>query len=96
MNAKEEMKKVRNFLRRQVKMINNDPYLKHVHGCISARIVKWKASQHQVLVCVRNITKPETPWDSHYCRWVCVNTHCDFWKNSIWKELNEVVVLSRP
>lgn len=100
MSAKDEMKEVRNWLRGQVRMIDKDPYLSYAHGKVSARIVRWEASEHRVLVCVRSTEVSETSWNSNLCRWVWIHTwggrDCRFWKWDIWKELNDVVINMRP
>lgn len=95
MNAKDEMKQVRNFLRRHVKQINADPYLAEVHNKVEARIVKWNRNSHSVYVCVRITDRPFTHWNSDFCRWVWVDTDSQFYKWHIWKELNAVVVNAR-
>lgn len=96
MDSREEMKVVRNFLRRQVKQVNNDPYLSFMRGRLSARIVKWDKRAHWLVVCVRDISKPETRWDSEFCQWVQVYTNTSTWKWKLWQALNEVVVKARP
>lgn len=99
MNARDEMKQMRDWLRNQVRMINKDPHLKHAHGRISARIVKWKANEHRVLVCVRDLSKPETPYNTEFCRWIWSYTWSGedsrFWKWDVFKELNDVLVKMR-
>ena len=95
MNAKDEMKQVRNWLRGQVKSIQSDPYLESVAARVSARIVKWDAKGHRVLVCLRDLSKPETPYNSISTRWLWVTTYCgkySSFKWNIWRELNDLVV----
>ena len=100
MNARDEMKQVRDWLRNQVRMIDKDPYLEYAHGRVSARIAKWKANEHRVLVCVRCTDVAETSWNSELCRWVWLHTwngqDSRFWKWDVWKELNDVVIKMRP
>lgn len=96
MEPREEMKRVRNFLRRQVNLINKDPYLAFVHGRISARIVKWDKRAHWVVVCIRDMSQPESNWNSDSCRWIQLYTSTDSWQWQIWKELNEIVIRARP
>ena len=95
MNPTHEMKEVRNYLRHQIKLIKADPYLASVAANVSARIVKWNKNEHSVLVCVRDISQPETPYNSRYCRWIWTHTWSSrdtrFWKWDIWKELNALV-----
>ena len=95
MNSRDEMKEVRNYLREQVKLIKADPYLASVSANVEARIVKWNKNEHSVLVCVRDTSKAETPYNSPYCRWIWTHTwsggDCRFWKWDIWKELNDVI-----
>lgn len=91
MNSKQEMKKVRDFLRNQVKLINADPYLEYAHNRVSARIVRWNERSHEVLVCVRDLETPETLWDSQSCRWLLLRTGSAFWKSDLWRALNSVV-----
>lgn len=95
MNAKLEMKVVRDWIRHQVKAIKADPYLANVSNDVSIRIVKWNHHDHSVLVCARDLSKPETPYNSEFCRWVWVHTwvtgQFQWWKWNIWREINEVV-----
>lgn len=91
MNAREEMKTVRNWLRRQVKLINNDPYLKDCHGRIEARIVRWDARSHSMLVKVQDKARPETPYSCGSTRWLWVSVWSIFWKSNIWREMNHIV-----
>ena len=95
MKAKLEMKVVRDWIRHQVKSIKADPYLANVSKDISIRIVKWNQHDHSVLVCARDLSKPETPYNSEFCRWTWVHTwvtgQFQWWKWNIWREVNEVV-----
>lgn len=95
MASRDEMKEVRDYLRTQMKLIKNDPYLASVSANVSARIVKWNESEHSVLICVRDTSKDETPYNSAYCRWIWTHTWSSrntcFWKWDIWQELNDVV-----
>ena len=95
MASRDEMKEVRDYLRTQMKLIKNDPYLAPVSANVSARIVKWNKNEHSVLICVRDTSKDETPYNSPYCRWIWTHTwgggNACLWKWDIWKELNDVV-----
>lgn len=95
MNSTDEMKIVRDYLRRQVKRIKLDPYLSDVAPHIEARILKWNKREHSILVCVRDTRYPETPYNSNHCRWVWTQTWCSrdtrFWKWEIWRVLNDIV-----
>ena len=84
------MKQVRDWLRVQRRMIDNDPYLQDVRGKLSFRIVKWDARKHAVLVLVRDESKPETPFNSDSTHWVWVHTWDDFRKREIWKAINDM------
>ena len=95
MDSTFEMKQVRNYLRDQMRMIKNDPFLADVANRVSARIVKWNKREHSVLICVRDLNAPETNWNSAGCRWVWTNTwgsnnYCH-WRWDIWKALNDLV-----
>ena len=95
MDSRAEMKQVRNYLRDQMRIIKNDPYLADVADRVSARIVKWNKKQHAVLVCIRDLNAPETTWNSKGCRWLWVHT----WRNvayypwlwKVWEALNELI-----
>lgn len=91
MNSKDEMKKVRNWLRHQMKLIKNDPYLPLASKCIRASIVKWDQRGHGVLIKIRNINKVETFYNSDSTRWVWVRTYAWAYKWDIWRELNSMV-----
>ena len=84
------MKQVRDWLRVQRRMIDNDPYLQDVRGKLSFRIVKWDARKHAVLVLVRDESKPETPFNSDSTHWVWVHTWDDFRKREMWKAINDM------
>lgn len=98
MNAKVELKEVRDWLRHQIRQINADPYLIEAHGRIEARIVKWDQRARRVLVCIRDRAHPETPYSSHHCVWAWVDTFNakdGFYRWTLWKALNQVVVAAR-
>ena len=95
MDSKAEMKQVRNYLRDQMRLIKNDPFLADIADRVSARIVKWNKKQHEVLVCMRDLSAPETTYNSAGCRWLWVHT----WRNvayypwlwKVWGELNDLI-----
>ena len=95
MDSRAEMKQVRNYLRDQMRLIKNDPFLADIADRVSARIVKWNKKQHAVLVCIRDLSAPETTYNSAGCRWLWVNT----WRNvayypwlwKVWEALNELI-----
>lgn len=96
--ATREMKVCRDWIREIVRFVKADPYLKDVSQNLSARIVRWNPVSHEVLVCVRDITEPETSYNSQYCRWVFVNTWASCKRSSrysIWREINEVILAMR-
>ena len=95
MNARVEMKMVRDWLRRQIKQINADPFLAAAHGRIEARIVKWEPRAHRVLVCIRDRAYAETPYNSNRCRWQWVSTYTTLNRWELWKDLNAIVVNTR-
>jgi hypothetical protein len=90
MNAKVEMKVVRDWLRRQRKIIDNDPYLQDVRGKLTFRIVKWDARWHHCVVMIRNENLPQTHWNSYSTRWVGFSTRDASWKWELWRELNNL------
>lgn len=95
MDSRAEMKQVRNYLRDQMRLIKNDPFLADIADRVSARIVKWNKKQHAVLVCIRDLSAPETTYNSKGCRWLWVHT----WRNvayypwlwKVWEALNELI-----
>ena len=97
MDATVEMKRVRDYLRNQVKMINKDPFLAKAANRISARIVKWNKREHSALICIRDVEAEYTKWNTADCCWLWVYTwHSangyDHWKWEIWQELNNLVI----
>ena len=94
-DSRVEMRQVRNYLRDQMRLIKNDPFLADIADRVSARIVKWNKKQHAVLVCIRDLSAPETTWNSKSCRWLWVHTwrgessYPWLWK--VWGELNDVI-----
>lgn len=98
LRATKEMKVWRDWMRKIVRSIKADPYLKDVSQNLSVRIVSWHPVSHEVLVCVRDTSESETSYNSQYCRWVFVDTWDgeDKWNRyKIWKEINEVVLAMR-
>ena len=95
MDSKREMKQVRSYLRDQMRLIKKDPFLADIADRVSARIVKWNKKQHAVLVCIRDLSAPETTYNSKGCRWLWVHT----WRNvayypwlwKVWEALNELI-----
>ena len=88
----QEMKVVRDYLRRQIKLIQKDPHLPIASKCISARIVEWDKRAHSVVIVLRDERVEQTPYNSYGTRWVLVNARSSFWKWAIWKELNALVI----
>ena len=95
MDSRVEMKQVRNYLRDQMRIIKNDPYLADVADRMSARIVKWNKRDHSILVCIRDLNTPETRWNSAGCIWVWVHTwKCGGyypWLWRVWGAINDVI-----
>ena len=88
-----EMKVVRDFLRHQIKLIQNDPYLPVASKYISARIVNWNRRTHSIVIVLRDERVEQTSYNSYGTRWVLVNTlNSFFWKSKIWNELNDLVI----
>ena len=91
MNSKDEMKIVRNWLRRQMKLIRKDPYLPLASRRVEASIIKWNPREHAILVKIRDTSKFETFYNSNSTRWVWTYTYSWSYKWDIWKELNSMV-----
>lgn len=90
MNAKVEMKQMRDWLRRQRKIIDNDPYLADIRGKLTFRVVKWDARCHYCVIVVRNENLPQTDWNSYSTRWLGFHTWETGWKWKLWRELNDL------
>ena len=94
-DSRVEMKQVRNYLRDQMRIIKNDPYLADVADRVSARIVKWNKRDHSVLVCIRDLNAPETNYNSNGCTWMWVHTWRSGgyfpWLWRVWEALNELI-----
>ena len=90
MNAKLEMKQVRDWLRQQRKLIDNDPHLADIRGKLTFRIVQWDARCHSCVIVVRNENLPQTNWNSHSTHWLRVHTWDLCWKWRLWQILNEM------
>ena len=93
MNSTNEMKVVRDYIRKLVKRTKNDPYLDKydVKNRLSVRIVKWDKREHRVLVCVRDLKYPEAKWDCYHTHWNWIRTYGRFWRHSIWEKVNDIV-----
>lgn len=89
MNAKVEMKKVRDYLRHQRKLIDNDPHLADIRGKLTFRIEGWDARHHSIRIVVRNEDVPRTPYNSSGTRFVWVEPWGVNWKWQLAKTLNE-------
>lgn len=90
MNAKLEMKQVRDYLRHQRKLIDNDPHLADIRGKLTFRIKRWDAYRHSIQIVVRNENLPETPYNSYGTRFVWVEPWGVNWKRQLAKVLNEL------
>jgi hypothetical protein len=90
MNAKVEMKQVRDYLRHQRKLIDNDPHLADIRGKLTFRIEGWDARHHSIRIVVRNEDVPRTPYNSCGTRFVWVNSWSVSWKWELAKALNEL------
>ena len=94
-DSRVEMKQVRNYLRDQMRIIKNDPFLANVADRVSARIVKWNKREHAVLVCIRDLSAPETNYNSKGCTWIWVRTWRSGgyypWLWRVWEALNELI-----
>ena len=90
MGAKVEMKVVRNWLRRQRKIIDKDPYLADIRDKLTFRIVKWDARSHCCVVVIRNENLSQTNYDSYSTRWLGFSTRDASWKWKLWRELNDL------
>lgn len=95
MDSTREMKQVRNYLRDQMRIIRNDPFLANVADRVSVRIVKWNKRQHSVLICIRDLNAPETNHNSSGCHWLWVYTWRSgeyyLWLWKVWEALNELI-----
>ena len=90
MNAKVEMKKVRDYLRHQRKLIDNDPHLADIRGKLTFRIEGWNARYHSIQIVVRNEDVPRTPYNSCGTRYLWVNSWSVSWKWQLARVLNEL------
>ena len=91
MQAKEEMKIIRNFIREKQKAMLNDPYTKVAAKTIEARICRWIESKHMILVNIRDTSKPLTTYNSDFCSWLWINTGADY-KWDLVREWNNILV----
>lgn len=90
MNAKVEMKRVRDYLRHQRKLIDNDPHLADIRGKLTFRIEGWNARYHSIQIVVRNEDVPRTPYNSCGTRYLWVNSWSVSWKWQLARVLNEL------
>ena len=88
--SKMEMKVMRDFLRRQMKHIRNDPFCRDFAPYLSARIVSW--SRHGMLICVHDNRAPFTNYNSLGCRWCVCRYGSDWERAKVWQSLNQVCV----
>lgn len=95
MNAKMEMKRLRDNIRHQLRRMRKDPFLKDVAPHITIEMVKWNAKQHMVLLRFRDTRKPMTEYNSQSTRWAWLYTYSDCIGYEIWKELNQLIIAMR-
>ena len=86
--GKMEMKAMRDFLRKQNKQIQKDPFCRDVAPYLSARIVSW--SRHGILICVHDSRAPLTNYNSFGCRWYFCSGCNLYEKRKIVELLNAV------
>ena len=91
MEAKREMKLLRNWTRQALSNLRADPYCTEAAYKVNVRFVKWDRNHHAVLVCVRDTSKPETPYNSQFCRWDWVYTCSVFAKSDISRMVSQVM-----
>lgn len=94
MNAKLEMKRLRDYLRREMRRLRKDPFLKDVAPHISVRMTKWDAARYAVVLQLQDTRKPVTEYNSQSTKWVMVNTYSDY-RWDVWRALNALIVEMR-
>lgn len=92
MNAKLEMKRLRDDIRHQLRRMRKDPFLKEVAPHIAIEMVKWNAKGRMVLLRLRDTRKPMTEYNSQSTRWSWLHTYSDYTGYEMWKELNYLVI----
>lgn len=92
MNAKLEMKRLRDDIRHQLRRMRKDPFLKEVAPHIAIEMVKWNAKRHMVLLRFQDTRRPITEYNSKSTRWSWLYTYSDYNGYEMWKELNYLVI----
>lgn len=92
MTAKEEMKALRNYVRAQMKLLRNDPFLADVAPYVEVRFLRWDARNHGVVLVFRDTRYPQTKWDSRGTRYEYIHTWGgrNFYYR-VWANLNKLV-----
>ena len=91
MEAKQEMKQLRNWVREALRNLRADPYCAAVASNVEVRFVKWDKSNHSVLVCIRDTSRPETNYHSQFCRWEWVYTYSRFAQSEISRAIGNLM-----
>ena len=82
------MKAMRDFLRRQMKHIRNDPFCRDFAPYLSARIVSW--SRNGILVCIHDSRAPLTNYNSFGCKWHYCSGYNRWDRNKIMDLINQI------
>lgn len=93
MTAKQELKRFRNYLRDWKRQMRSDPYIADAVKNIDVRIVKWDRKSRQALVLCRNVTLPQTDYNSaSTCyAWVYTGGHFLFMRE-VWMAVNRMII----
>jgi hypothetical protein len=91
MNAKQSMKNVRDFLRRQMDLIRKDPYLAPIAPHLEVRIERWDEIRHEVYVVVRDRREEDQGWNTSTCQHAWIWTESQFYKGEMFVLINKVV-----
>ena len=91
MKAKGEMKALRDYVRAQMKLLRNDPFLADVAPHVEVRFLKWDSRNHSVVLVFRDTRQPQTDYNSRGTKYEQVDTwnRGRYWK--VWEALNRLV-----
>lgn len=93
LTAKQQMKQVRDYLRREKRYIARQwPQLANR---ILIEMPVWDESSRRVLICVRDSQAEFTSYNSERCRYIVAYTWMSLNRIGVWTELNKLIVSLR-
>lgn len=80
---------VRNYIRMQLKSINEDDFLADVSKRVRVEILKWNPKWYEMLVIVYDAEKGRQLYNNDFCKYIWVSQFN--YKYKVWEALNNLI-----